>query len=127
MPRTLRDANLVVLPSYREGLPKILLEAAASGRAIVTTDVPGCREIVRDGVNGYLVPARDAESLAEAIAILLRDPALRAEAGHRGREIAVREFSSQLIAHDTIAVYRELLPAYDRRPMSVKLTHEPLA
>ena len=109
MPRTLRAANLVVLPSYREGFPKVLLEAAASGRAIVATDVPGCREIVRHEENGYLVPSRDIESLAAAIAALLRDPARRAAAGNRGRELAVREFSSDRIAADTIAVYRDLL------------------
>jgi glycosyltransferase involved in cell wall biosynthesis len=116
MPRTLRAANLVVLPSYREGLPKVLVEAAASGRAIVTTDVPGCREIVRHGVNGYLVPPHDAESLAGAIGALVRDPARRAEAARRGREIAVSEFSSDRIAQDTIAVYRELLRDRDTLP-----------
>ena len=109
MPRTLRAANLIVLPSYREGFPKVLLEAAASGRAVVATDVPGCREIVRHGENGYLVPSRDAESLAAAIAALVQDPVRRAEAGLRGREIAVSEFSSDRIAHDTLVVYRELL------------------
>ena len=109
MPRTLRAANLIVLPSYREGFPKVLLEAAASGRAVVATDVPGCREIVRHGENGYLVPSRDAESLAAAIAVLVQDPVRRAEAGLRGREIAVSEFSSDRIAHDTLVVYRELL------------------
>jgi glycosyltransferase involved in cell wall biosynthesis len=109
MPDTLRAANLVVLPSYREGFPKVLLEAAASGRAIVATDVPGCREIVRHGENGFLVPARDATGLANAIETLVQNPTLRAEAGRRGRDIAVREFSSDRISDHTILVYRELL------------------
>jgi glycosyltransferase involved in cell wall biosynthesis len=109
MANTLRAANLVVLPSYREGFPKVLLEAAASGRVIVATDVPGCREIVRHGENGYLVPARDVAGLAAAIEMLVQNPILRAEAGRRGRDIAVSEFSSGRITDHTISVYRELL------------------
>jgi glycosyltransferase involved in cell wall biosynthesis len=109
MVRTLRAANLVVLPSYREGFPKVLLEAAASGRAIVATNVPGCREIVRHGENGYLVPARDVVGLAAAIEMLVQNPILRAEAGRRGRDLAVSEFSSGRITDHTILIYRELL------------------
>lgn len=109
MPRTLAAANVIVLPTYREGLPKVLLEASASGRVIVATDVPGCREIVRHGVNGSLVPPHDPRALAEAITLLVRNPALRAEAGRRGREIVEREFSVARIAGETLAVYRRLL------------------
>jgi len=109
MPATLAAANVVVLPSYREGLPKVLLEAAACGRAVVATDVAGCREIVRQGVNGFLVPPRDPAALADAVALLIRDPALRAEAGRRSREIVEQEFSVSKIAGETLTVYRELL------------------
>jgi len=109
MASTLARANMVVLPAYREGLPKVLLEAAACGRAIVTTDVPGCREIVREGINGLLVPARDSKSLAAAIARLLRSPDLRERLGRTGREIAVREFAVEIVVEKTLALYRALL------------------
>jgi glycosyltransferase involved in cell wall biosynthesis len=105
----LREASVVALPSYREGLPKVLLEAAASERAIVASDVPGCREIARDGVNAAVVPARDAGALARAIGRLLDDPAARARLGRRGREIAVREFEESLVVAQTLAAYRRVL------------------
>ena len=109
MPQVLASASVVVLPSYREGLPKVLLEAAACGRPIVATDVPGCREIVRDGINGRLVPPKNPEALAEAITMLLLDPALQARMGALGRAIVVSEFSVEKIVDETLAVYRELL------------------
>lgn len=109
MPATLAAAHVVVLPSYREGLPKVLLEAAASGRAIVTTDVPGCREVARQRENGLLVPPRDPRSLAEAISRFVDDPAWRQEAGRRGRAIAEKEFSLRRIAPETITVYRQIV------------------
>jgi glycosyltransferase involved in cell wall biosynthesis len=109
MSLALAASNLVVLPSYREGLPKVLLEAAASGRAIVATDVPGCRDVVRHAVTGWLVPPRDAPALAAAIERLLQAPAWRAEAGQRGRELVQREFSITRIARETIDLYRGLL------------------
>ncbi len=109
MPEILSGAHVVCLPSYREGLPKALLEAAAAGRPIVTTDVAGCREVVRDGDNGLLVRPRDATSLAEAIGKLANDPALRAKMGARGREIAENEFSVEAVANETLAVYASLL------------------
>lgn len=102
-------ANLVCLPSYREGLPKVLLEAASCGRAIVSTDVSGCREAVRHGDNGLLVPAREAEPLADALQQLIADPALRRNMGLRGRERAVAEFSADDVLRQTLMVYRELL------------------
>jgi glycosyltransferase involved in cell wall biosynthesis len=108
MPEVFAAAHVVCLPSYREGLPKVLVEAAASGRAIVATDVPGCREIVRDGSNGVLVPPRDAPALAAAIARLLDDAPERARMGARGRELAEREFALELVVQQTLAVYREL-------------------
>jgi glycosyltransferase involved in cell wall biosynthesis len=109
MPEILSNANLVVLPSYREGLPKVLLEAAASARAIVATDVPGCREIVRHDVNGLLVPPHSSEALAQAIRVLLKAPELRTRFGRAGRGIAVREFSEQMVVRQTLDLYRELL------------------
>lgn len=114
MLEVLGAASIVVLPSYREGLPKVLLEAAATARPIVATDVPGCREIVRQGVNGLLVPPRDSVALAEAIQTLLRSPKLREEFGQAGREIAEAEFSEDIVVAQTLDLYRELLS--DRWP-----------
>lgn len=108
MPEVLAQAHIVCLPSYREGLPKVLLEAAACGRPLVATDVPGCREIVIDGSNGLLVPPRDREALASAIGRLLAAPELRAKMGKRGRELAETDFSVDQVVRQTLAVYREL-------------------
>jgi glycosyltransferase involved in cell wall biosynthesis len=100
MPNLLARSHIVCLPSYYgEGIPRILLEASACGRAIVTADSPGCRDIVRSGQNGLLVAARDHESLAAAVARLVENPALRARMGRQGREIAAAEHSlTQVIA-----------------------------
>ena len=110
MPEVLGLAHIVCLPSYREGLPKVLLEAAACARPLVATDVPGCREIVIDGRTGLLVPPRDAPALAAAIGRLLAAPQLRAEMGRRGRELVAAEFSEESVVAQTLAVYRELAP-----------------
>jgi glycosyltransferase involved in cell wall biosynthesis len=109
MPAALSAASVVCLPSYREGCPKALLEAAACGRPIVTTDVPGCRDVVRDGVEGLLVPARDAGSLAAAIARLLDDAELRRTCGELGRARAERDFGVARVVAATLTIYRELL------------------
>jgi glycosyltransferase involved in cell wall biosynthesis len=109
MAEVFQRSHLVCLPSYREGLPKALLEAAACERAIVTCDVPGCREVVRDGDNGLLVPSRDAASLAAALRRLLQDHALRQRMARRGRERAVEEFSLERVVADTLKVYQECL------------------
>ena len=110
MPDVLAGASIVALPTcYGEGVPKALLEGAASGRPLIATDVPGCREIVRPGENGFLVPPRDAVALAVAIRRLVEDSALRSRLGARSREIAVSEFSEQIVIRETLAVYRELL------------------
>lgn len=109
MPAVLHAAHIACLPSsYGEGLPKSLLEAAACGLPIVTTDAPGCREIVRDGDNGFLVPVRDAQALALALRGLIENPVLRAEMGLRSREIVLAEFSREQVIAETLAVYREL-------------------
>lgn len=107
MPSALQAAHIACLPSYREGLPKSLLEAAACGLPIVTTDAPGCREVVLDGVNGLLVPVRDAAALAEALEKLIIDGALRRRMGAQSRARAVEEFGMENVITQTLAVYRE--------------------
>ena len=109
MSSTLASATIVVLPSYREGLPKVLLEAAACGKPLIATDVPGCRDIVTHGINGLLVPARNPAALAAAIDSLLRDSSLRAAMGVAGREVVIRAFSVEKVAGQVVDLYRELL------------------
>lgn len=109
MAEALNSANLICLPSYGEGLPKVLIEAAACGRAIITSDVPGCRDVVRQGENGLLVPVRDVQALAEAIQPLLANQELRKDMGRNGRELVMRQFTEERIIAETFAVYRELL------------------
>jgi glycosyltransferase involved in cell wall biosynthesis len=104
------NSHIAVLPSYREGLPKSLLEAAACGRPMVATDVPGCREIVQDGVTGLLVPPRDAERLAAALARLAGDKALRRRMGAAARDLVERALSDEVVAEQTLALYRTLHP-----------------
>jgi glycosyltransferase involved in cell wall biosynthesis len=108
MPTTLAQSHIVCLPSYREGLPKVLLEAAACGRPIVTTDAPGCREIVTDGENGLLVPVKAVSRLAEALKRLILDPALRRTFGTHCREVAATEFGIDGVTRNTLAVYQQL-------------------
>lgn len=105
-----RRTHIAVLPSRREGLPKSLLEAAACGRPIVATDVPGCREIAQDGVNALLVPPDDAERLAEAMAQLAAEPAMRARFGAAGRRLVEENFSDRIIGAETVALYARLVP-----------------
>ncbi len=102
-------SHIVALPSYREGLPRALLEAMACGRPIVTTDVPGCRDLVKGQANGLLVPVRDPKALAEALALLIMNPTLRKEMGSRAREIAVREFRVERVVSETMDLYHRLL------------------
>jgi mannose/cellobiose epimerase-like protein (N-acyl-D-glucosamine 2-epimerase family)/glycosyltransferase involved in cell wall biosynthesis len=102
-------AHIAALPSHREGLPLSLLEAAACGRPIIATDVPGCRVIARPGVNALLVPLDDAEALADAIDRLAHDPALRRNFGRASRELAEKEFSSRRIGGDVVSLYQRLL------------------
>ncbi len=104
----LSSSYLVVLPSYREGLPRILLEAAACGVPAVTTSAPGCREAVVDGETGWLVPPRDSGALAQAISRVIEDPVLRSRAGRSARKRIEKMFDIQIIAEQQIAVYREI-------------------
>jgi glycosyltransferase involved in cell wall biosynthesis len=106
---TLTQATIVCLPSYREGLPKVLLEAMSCGKACISTDVPGCREAVRHEDNGMLVPAKDAVALSVAIGWLLDHPASIQKMGARGRQRAIEEFSQERVVYATLAVYREVL------------------
>jgi glycosyltransferase involved in cell wall biosynthesis len=110
MPALLAAADIVALPSYYgEGLPKSLTEAAACGRPLVTTDLPGCRDVVTDGVDGLIVPARDAAALARAIARLQDDPKLAARLGEAARAKALAEYDERHIVARTFEVYRELV------------------
>ena len=102
-------AHIAVLPSYREGLPKSLLEAAAAGRPIVASDVPGCREICRDGETGLLVPVRSVEPLAEMLAVLAGDAELRREMGNAARKAAEQEFAEEIVVSKTLALYGDAL------------------
>lgn len=112
MPSLFHSVDAVVLPSYREGLPKGLIEAAACGLPLITTDVPGCREVVTDGVNGLLVPARNSVALAGAIARLHDDPALGLRLGTAARARALSEFDERSVITRTLGVYRELIPEF---------------
>lgn len=109
MPEFLRSLDVFVLPSYREGLSRSLIEAGASGVPAVTTDVPGCRDVVGDGDNGLLVPARDAEALAQSIAKLLESDELRRRMAGRARQIVAERFSNDVINSATLELYREML------------------
>lgn len=109
MPEVYREAALVCLPSYREGLPRVLLEAAACQRAAVTTDAPGCREVVENGVNGWLIPPRDAAALTQALIAALSDRSLRARYGAAGRARVEEHFAAPIIIGKTLALYEELL------------------
>ncbi|MCW5691167.1 MAG: glycosyltransferase family 4 protein [Pseudolabrys sp.] len=103
------QAHVGVLPSRREGLPKSLLEAAACGRALIATDVPGCREIARQDVNALLVPVDDPEALATAIETLMNDPERRRRFAAASRKMAVEEFSSDRVGREIVELYRRLL------------------
>ncbi len=102
-------AHIAVLPSYREGLPKSLLEAAACGRPMVATDVPGCREVCIHGETGLRVPARTIEPLADALERLILDPALRQRLGENARHRAETIFAEKIINAQTLALYEEML------------------
>jgi glycosyltransferase involved in cell wall biosynthesis len=106
IPGLWRDTHLAVLPSYREGFPKSLLEASACGRAIVTTDTSGCKELVKDGVNGLLVPVRDAKALASALEKLILDAPLRQKLGAAGRAMVEQQFSNQQVIAQTLRLYQ---------------------
>lgn len=109
MPQVLAAATLVVLPSYREGLPKVLIEAAACGRAVITTDVPGCRDAIDPGITGVLVPMRDAGALADAVADLIRSPERCRAMGDAGRKLAERAFDVHQVVAAHLDIYQDLI------------------
>jgi glycosyltransferase involved in cell wall biosynthesis len=100
-------AHIAILPSYREGMPMALLEAAACGRPIVTTDVPGCNELVEDGVSGFLIPLNDWMKLADSIETLANSADLRAQFGAAARNMVEAEYGLQVVVDQTLALYRK--------------------
>ena len=109
MPEILSKAHIIVLPSYREGVPKGLLEAAACGKPIVTTDVVGCREVVKHLENGFLVQVKDVKSLSRALEVMIKDAELRRKMGAKGRKFVERYFSERLVVEKTMKLYRQLM------------------
>jgi glycosyltransferase involved in cell wall biosynthesis len=107
MPELLRQVDIAVLPSYREGVPRFLLEAAATGLPLIASAIEGCRLVVQDGVNGLLVPPRDAAALAHAMLRLAQEPALCKCMGEASRAIAVRQFSEDLIIQQYLKLYKD--------------------
>lgn len=111
IPNLFSQAHIVVLPSYREGFPKVLIEAAACGRAVITTDVPGCRDAIIPDETGLLVSVRNANALAEAIERLIVDKALRQQMGKAGRKLAEERYAIEQVVATHLAIYQELLDA----------------
>jgi glycosyltransferase involved in cell wall biosynthesis len=111
-------AHVGILPSRREGLPKSLLEAAACQRALIATDVPGCRELVCDGVNGLLVPVDDPAALAAAIERLFRSPKLRSRFAAAARRMVVEDFDSGHIGQEIVRLYHDIIEGAESRPQS---------
>ncbi len=101
----LNEADVVALPSYREGLPRSLLEAAAMAKPIITTDTVGCRDVVADGVNGLLVPVKDSVALAQAMIRMIENPDMQERMGRAGRVKVEKEFDERLVIEKTLAVY----------------------
>ena len=107
----LNRCSVFVLPSYHEGLPRSVIEAMSVGRAIITTDVPGCRETVEDGKNGYIVPVRDGKALAEKMLALAGDPALREAMGAESRRMCAEQFE---VGKVNEAMYSAMMAAYEK-------------
>ena len=104
----LEKIDILCLPSYREGLPKALIEGAAKGLPIVTTNTVGCKDVVEDGINGFLVPVKNSVELAKAISILIKDEDLRYKMGCESYKIASSKFASSIIIEQTMAIYDQL-------------------
>ena len=101
-------SHIICLPSYREGFPKALMEAAAASRAVVTTDVPGCRDVIIPNKTGLIVPVKNSEALANAIQDLINNPKKRKKMGEEGRELAKKEFDIKNIVQAHIEIYKNL-------------------
>jgi glycosyltransferase involved in cell wall biosynthesis len=107
MPDVYRQSHIVCLPTvYGEGVPKCLIEAASCGRSIVTTDAPGCRDIVLDDVNGILIPGKDINALSLALQKLIENPGLREEMGKKGRELVLNNFTQEQVIMETLSLYK---------------------
>ena len=110
IPAIWRQSHIAILPSYyREGIPRSLLEAASCGRAIITTDMPGCREIVRNGENGILIAPKNTQAIVDAIITLIDDPPMRQEMGVSGRRMIEQDFTEEQVVSETLSVYESLL------------------
>jgi glycosyltransferase involved in cell wall biosynthesis len=110
VPEILAGSDVFVFPSfYREGVPRVLLEAASMGLPLVSTQVPGCTDVVIDGMNGYLVPPNNPRALSEAVTRLAADRPLREKFGRASRELAVERFDLSVVARRTAAIYQRLL------------------
>jgi len=108
MPSLLWEADIAVLPSYHEGVPVFLLEAAATGLPLISTNLEGCRMVVREGENGFLIPTGDWKALSDALQKLITDPGLRKKMGERSREIVEARYSQELIVSQFLHLYRKL-------------------
>lgn len=107
-------SHVICLPSYREGMPRVLIEAAACGRPIITTDTVGCKELVRHGENGLLVPVKNAQALAQAVISLLQNPANLERWGMASRRLVEEKYSLNAVINKTISLYQELLDKYGK-------------
>ncbi|HEY6351169.1 MAG TPA: glycosyltransferase family 4 protein [Candidatus Angelobacter sp.] len=116
MPEVFASCHLVCLPSYRrEGIPKVLIEAASCGRPIITFDMPGCREIVQNGVNGLVVPTKDVSAYKSALRQLLKDADLRHQLGLAGRKRVEEMFSLDQVNRQTLDIYNQVCPKRNGR------------
>jgi glycosyltransferase involved in cell wall biosynthesis len=109
IPELYAKSHIVCLPSYREGLPKSLMEAAAASRAVVTTDVPGCRDAIIPNKTGLLVPVKDPYKLADSLQWLIEHPKERIAMGKEGRKLAEKEFRIEKIVQDHLYIYKQLI------------------
>jgi len=108
MPKLLSQSSIICLPTYYpEGIPKVLIEAASSGRAIITTDMPGCNEIVQNNDNGILISIKSSDQLARAIIKLIDDVPLRIKFGKNGRKLVLDKFSSEIVDKATLQIYTD--------------------
>lgn len=112
MPGIMASAHIVVLPSYGEGLPKVLIEAGAAGKPVVATDVQGCRDIIQHGVNGLLVPPKNAVALAEALNQLIDDAELREKMGVEARKLILESYTNDHINRQTLELYRKMIDGW---------------
>ena len=109
IPKLYAESHIICLPSYREGMPKSLIEAAAASRAVVTTDVSGCRDAVIPNLTGLLVPVKNSQKLADALEWLIKNPQERIAMGKAGRKLAEKEFPLEKIVKSHLEVYDELI------------------